>query len=103
MYLSQYGWLDPSARKPGSAALLDVRGAVKDFQAFAGLNQTGELDDETLVLMSESYRYILSFALAMVDLRLNLVHASHRHASMWCSGQSWSRCPTAKKTIRLAR
>ena len=57
MYLSQYGWLDPSARKPGSAALLDVRGAVKDFQAFAGLNQTGELDDETLMLMSESWNY----------------------------------------------
>ncbi|CAG7816605.1 unnamed protein product [Allacma fusca] len=52
MYLSQFGWLDPSARKPGSAALLDIRNAVKDFQSFAGLNQTGELDDETLQLMN---------------------------------------------------
>jgi matrix metalloproteinase-14 (membrane-inserted) len=51
MYLSQYGWLDKSSMKPGSAALLDIRGAIRDFQSFAGLNQTGDLDEETVKLM----------------------------------------------------
>ena len=52
MYLSQYGWIDKSSMKGGSEALLDIRGAIKEFQAFAGLNQTGDLDDETVKLMA---------------------------------------------------
>ena len=37
--------------KAGSAALLDITSAIKDFQLFAGLNQTGELDEETVKMM----------------------------------------------------
>jgi len=37
---------------PGSAALLDIRSAIKEFQTFAGLNVTGDLDPETIELMA---------------------------------------------------
>ena len=55
LYLSKYGYIAPSN---GTQALVSedkiaeyVAGAVKDFQAFAGLNQTGELDPVTVELM----------------------------------------------------
>merc|ERR1712066_661905 len=55
LYLSKYGYIQPSN---GTQALLTedrvkeyVARAVKDFQAFAGLNQTGELDPVTVELM----------------------------------------------------
>jgi matrix metalloproteinase-14 (membrane-inserted) len=54
MYLSQFGWLDPSTKKmgtPGTEALIDLRKSISDFQSFAGLNVTGELDPETVELM----------------------------------------------------
>ena len=56
LYLSKYGYIEPGN---GTQALLSedaireyVKGAVKDFQAFAGLNQTGELDSLTVELMN---------------------------------------------------
>ncbi|OXA40516.1 matrix metalloproteinase-16 isoform X2 [Folsomia candida] len=53
MYLMQYGWLDPAAKKVGStASLVDLRKPIEEFQSFAGLNVTGELDDETIELMN---------------------------------------------------
>merc|ERR1719477_69696 len=55
LYLSKYGYIQPSN---GTQALVTedrikeyVTSAVKDFQAFAGLNQTGELDPVTVELM----------------------------------------------------
>merc|ERR1711892_1264411 len=55
LYLSKYGYIQPAN---GTQALVTgdrikeyVTSAVKDFQAFAGLNQTGELDDLTVELM----------------------------------------------------
>ncbi|KAL0281610.1 UNVERIFIED_CONTAM: hypothetical protein PYX00_002545 [Menopon gallinae] len=54
IYLSQYGYLPPSVSKPSSGNLLSqeaLSNAVAEFQNFAGLNVTGELDEETLKLM----------------------------------------------------
>ena len=55
IYLMKYGYVAP---RNGSSALLTeeglnnyVKSAVMDFQAFAGINQTGELDDLTVELM----------------------------------------------------
>ncbi|CAL4067849.1 unnamed protein product [Meganyctiphanes norvegica] len=55
LYLSKYGYLDPSATNPKSGALLSedaVRNSIREFQAFANLNQTGDLDDETIKMMN---------------------------------------------------
>ena len=44
MYLSRFGYLDPSLQNPTSGSLISgdsVRTAIIEFQAFAGLNQTG--------------------------------------------------------------
>ncbi|XP_075169786.1 matrix metalloproteinase 1 isoform X2 [Haematobia irritans] len=56
IYLSQFGYLPASARNPANGGLLDASTwikAVQDFQSFAGLNVTGELDEETMQLMSK--------------------------------------------------
>ncbi|XP_060516534.1 matrix metalloproteinase-14 isoform X3 [Cylas formicarius] len=53
LYLSQYGYLGPV--KGNSGQLLDenhYRKAIEDFQSFAGLEVTGELDDDTKEVMS---------------------------------------------------
>lgn len=45
MYLARFGYLDPAVQNPSSAALVSgetVKRAIVDFQAFAGLNQTGK-------------------------------------------------------------
>lgn len=55
IYLSQFGYLPPSARNPSSGGLIDASTwtkAVMDFQGFAGINVTGEVDDETKELMA---------------------------------------------------
>ncbi|XP_050353674.1 matrix metalloproteinase-14 isoform X2 [Nymphalis io] len=55
MYLAQYGYLNPSVRNPSSGHIMDEsswRRAISEFQSFAGLNNTGELDEETKKLMS---------------------------------------------------
>lgn len=55
MYLSQFGYLPPAVRNPSSGMLLSqeaMTDAIKEFQAFAGLNVTGDLDDETQRTMS---------------------------------------------------
>ncbi|ODM88249.1 50 kDa hatching enzyme, partial [Orchesella cincta] len=45
-------WDDILAIQHCSQPMLDVRKSVREFQAFAGLNVTGELDEDTLELMS---------------------------------------------------
>ncbi|XP_037046819.1 matrix metalloproteinase-14 isoform X1 [Bradysia coprophila] len=55
IYLSQFGYLPPSARNPANGGLLDSSTwskAIMDFQGFAGVNVTGELDEETMELMA---------------------------------------------------
>ncbi|XP_052838991.1 matrix metalloproteinase-14 isoform X2 [Drosophila gunungcola] len=55
IYLSQFGYLPASARNPASSGLHDQQtwvSAIEEFQSFAGLNITGELDSETMKLMS---------------------------------------------------
>ncbi|KPU76272.1 uncharacterized protein Dana_GF11910, isoform B [Drosophila ananassae] len=55
IYLSQFGYLPASARNPASSGLHDQQtwvSAIQEFQNFAGLNITGELDEETMKLMS---------------------------------------------------
>lgn len=55
MYLSQYGYLNPSLRNPSSSNLMDEqtwKNAIAEFQSFAGLNATGELDSDTAKVMS---------------------------------------------------
>ena len=49
-YLTKFGYLrDRSSKK--FASLVSIDSAVRDFQAFAGLEQTGKLDKETMVMM----------------------------------------------------
>lgn len=46
MYLARFGYLDPSLQNPSSGALISgdsVKKAILEFQAFAGINQTGEI------------------------------------------------------------
>jgi len=50
-YLLRYGYLSRSADSQTSS-LQSIDNAVSRFQAFAGLKQTGELDEETMKLMS---------------------------------------------------
>ncbi|XP_064541521.1 matrix metalloproteinase-14 isoform X2 [Drosophila montana] len=55
IYLSQFGYLPASARNPANSGLQDKHtwvSAIQEFQSFAGLNITGELDEETMKLMS---------------------------------------------------
>ncbi|KAL7023987.1 hypothetical protein ACKWTF_012864 [Chironomus riparius] len=56
IYLSQYGYLSPKARNPTSGGNLlsqdSWETAIREFQGFAGLNITGELDDQTITMMS---------------------------------------------------
>ena len=49
-YLAKFGYLKSSSSGK-TAALRSIDSAVKEFQAFAGLRQTGELDKETVEMM----------------------------------------------------
>ena len=54
MYLVKYGYMDGQREGEKSAPLLSRDGLkdyVREFQAFAGLPQTGELDQDTVELM----------------------------------------------------
>lgn len=55
MYLTRFGYMDPASTNPNSGALLSaesVEKSIMDFQAFAGLNQTGQLDAVTVKMMN---------------------------------------------------
>jgi matrix metalloproteinase-14 (membrane-inserted) len=55
MYLMKYGYMDTPQPSSKTANLLSrdgLRDYIMEFQAFAGLNMTGELDNETIVLMN---------------------------------------------------
>ncbi|KAJ9594898.1 hypothetical protein L9F63_013803, partial [Diploptera punctata] len=55
MYLSQFGYFNSQARSFNSGAMVSedsIRKAIAEFQAFAGLDITGELDNETKETMS---------------------------------------------------
>ncbi|XP_053657492.1 matrix metalloproteinase-16 isoform X2 [Cherax quadricarinatus] len=55
IYLTKFGYMDPAVTNPQSGALISgdtVRNSIMEFQAFAGLNQTGELDNITLEMMN---------------------------------------------------
>lgn len=55
LYLSQFGYLSAKFRNPTSGSLLEKdtwEKAIMEFQSFAGLNVTGELDSDTMELMS---------------------------------------------------
>ncbi|XP_044743509.1 matrix metalloproteinase-19 isoform X2 [Chrysoperla carnea] len=55
IYLSQFGYLNPALRNPSSGSILSEESwtkAIAEFQSFAGLNVTGELDEETRKIMS---------------------------------------------------
>ncbi|RXG54725.1 Collagenase 3 [Armadillidium vulgare] len=54
-YLSRFGYIDHSAIKSPIGGLISkwsVKDALMEFQAFAGLNQTGILDERTLEMMN---------------------------------------------------
>ncbi|XP_034238116.1 matrix metalloproteinase-16 isoform X3 [Thrips palmi] len=55
IYLSQYGYLSPSVKNPAMSHLMSeesVSKAISEFQSFVGLNITGNLDTQTLRMMS---------------------------------------------------
>ena len=50
----KYGYMDVKKNEAKSAPLLSRDGLkdyIREFQSFAGLNQTGNLDSETIALM----------------------------------------------------
>ena len=49
-YLAKFGYLK-TGTSGKTAALQSLDSAISDFQAFAGLEQTGELDEETVKMM----------------------------------------------------
>ena len=49
-YLAKFGYLQ-TGTSGKSAALQSLDSAIANFQAFAGLEQTGELDEETVKMM----------------------------------------------------
>ena len=54
VYLMKYGYLDTSTASQKSAPLLSeegLRNYIEEFQAFANLTVTGELDAETVEMM----------------------------------------------------
>ena len=55
LYLSKYGYISNNDGKASQVKEENIKefitSAVKDFQAFAGLNETGELDPLTVELM----------------------------------------------------
>ncbi|XP_050433787.1 hatching enzyme-like [Adelges cooleyi] len=54
-YLTQFGYYSPITLDPNSIHLLEkesLRNALLDFQSFAGISETGVLDQETLELMN---------------------------------------------------
>uniref|UniRef100_A0A0P4W0G4 Peptidase metallopeptidase domain-containing protein n=1 Tax=Scylla olivacea TaxID=85551 RepID=A0A0P4W0G4_SCYOL len=55
LYFSRFGYMNPKVLNPQSGSLLSeetIRNSIMDFQAFAGLNLTGVLDEETLEVMN---------------------------------------------------
>jgi len=56
MYLMKYGYMDTHSHNEGKSAQLLSRDGLKDylmnFQAFAGIDQTGVLDEETIHYMN---------------------------------------------------
>ena len=55
MYLMKYGYMDHAHNHGKSAQLLSADGLknyLMEFQSFAGINQTGVLDDETIYWMN---------------------------------------------------
>ena len=54
MYLMKYGYMDVQRKSAKSAPLLSrdgLRDYIREFQSFAGLPQTGNLDEKTVELM----------------------------------------------------
>ncbi|XP_073984475.1 matrix metalloproteinase 1 isoform X2 [Rhodnius prolixus] len=54
MYLAQFGYLPAQMTNPNSGHLMTqeaMADAIREFQAFAGLNVTGNLDKETVITM----------------------------------------------------
>ncbi|XP_050729691.1 matrix metalloproteinase-24-like isoform X2 [Eriocheir sinensis] len=55
LYFTKFGYMEPELFNPQSGALLSqdkLRESIMEFQAFAGLDQTGELDNSTLEMMN---------------------------------------------------
>jgi len=50
-YLNKYGYVKQSTSTE-SSSLINLQTAIKDFQVFAGLPATGQLDEETVTLMN---------------------------------------------------
>lgn len=53
-YLVQFGYMEggTGAAKGSLVSQSSIKNAIQDFQRFAGLNQTGEMDNETVVMMN---------------------------------------------------
>ncbi|KAH8413605.1 hypothetical protein KR222_001617 [Zaprionus bogoriensis] len=82
IYLSQFGYLPASARNPANSGLQDKQtwvSAIQEFQSFAGLNITGELDEETMKLMS----------LPRCGVRDRVVSADSRSKRYALQGSRW--------------
>ena len=52
-YLVRYGYMPDTKESIESENLLSMRSAITDFQSFAGINVTGQLDDETMKWMTK--------------------------------------------------
>ena len=66
-YLVKFGYISESSNTQ-SSALQRIDNAVSKFQAFAGLKQSGKLDDETLELMSKRRCGVKDFGSESIDV-----------------------------------
>ncbi|XP_065207839.1 matrix metalloproteinase-14 isoform X1 [Planococcus citri] len=82
LYLSHYGYLSPRVKNPHSGQLMSeetMSRAVTEFQAFAGLNLTGYLDDETMHMMS----------MPRCGVRDKIGYGGHRSKRYILQGSRW--------------
>lgn len=77
MYLARFGYLDPAVQNPTSASLVSgetVTRAILDFQAFAGLNQTGNIPNG---IVSASHLMKQVYGLPLVLTPCTRIQSSH--------------------------
>merc|ERR1719400_2866128 len=88
-YLAKFGYIKASTSGK-TAALQSLDSAIADFQAFAGLEQTGELDEETVKMMHTPRCGVKDFVEEDEDTpRMRLRNSRRRGKRYALQGSRW--------------
>jgi len=88
-YLAKFGYLK-TGTSGKTAALQSLDSAISDFQAFAGLEQTGELDEETVKMMHTPRCGVKDFVEEDEDTpRMRLRNSRRRGKRYALQGSRW--------------